>query len=152
MTLALGSVNAAAFSAIDPRRWTEAAAVYNMFRNLGASLGLCLASVFQERAAQARLARLTEAHLDVLDRTVVERLGEVAGRLLPGPAAGDPAAADLLALRWLDGLRQDQAQALAHLDALLACGVLAAALIPLVLPIGRRAPGGVPGDRRDPCG
>lgn len=139
MSLTLSSVNSGAFAGIARRRWDDAAVVYNMFRNLGASLGLCLVGVFLERGLQVRLSRLTEAHLDALNPVVGERLRQSAAWFLHGAAAGDPAAADLLALKSLDALRQEQAQALAHLDALLACGVLALALIPLVFLIGRRS-------------
>ena len=69
---------------------------------------------------------------------MTERLGRAADVFLPGPAAGDPVAARLLALKWLDDLRQEQAQSLAYLDTLLFCGIAAAALIPLLLLLDRR--------------
>ncbi|WP_435016351.1 MFS transporter [Tundrisphaera sp. TA3] len=138
MTLTLSAVNAAALRGIDPGRRADAASVYNFFRNLGGSFGVCLVAVAGERGLQSRLSRLTEAHLGVLDPAVVDLLRRTAARLLPGPAAGDPVAARTLALKSLDDLRQRQAQSLADFDTLLMCGVAAAALIPLVLLLDRR--------------
>ena len=57
MTLTLSAVNAAALRGLSPSRRSDAASVYNLFRNLGGSLGLCLATVAGERGLQARLSR-----------------------------------------------------------------------------------------------
>jgi DHA2 family multidrug resistance protein len=143
MTLTLSAVNAAALRGIDPGRRSDAASVYNLFRNLGGSLGICLVTVAGERGLQFRLSRLTEAHLDALNPVVIERLRQTASRFLPGPAAGDPVTAHSLALRSLDDLRQEQAQGLAYFDTLLLCGVATTALIPLLFLLDRRraAPG-----------
>ncbi|WP_406695121.1 DHA2 family efflux MFS transporter permease subunit [Singulisphaera sp. Ch08] len=138
MTLTLSAVNAAALRGFVPSLRADAASVYNLFRNLGASVGVCLVTVAGERGLQARLSRLTEAHLDALNPAVTERLRETAARFLPGPAAGDPVTADFLALKSLDDLRQQQAQGLAYFDTLLLCGVAAAALIPLIFLLDRR--------------
>lgn len=58
----------------------------------------------------------------------------LAARFLRGSTAGDPVTADLLALKSLDHLLQQQAQVLAYFDTLLLCGVEATALIPLIFP------------------
>ena len=138
MTLTLSAVNAAALRGFAPPGRADAASVYNLFRNLGGSLGVCLVTTIGERGLQARLSRLTEAHLGLLEPAVTERLRRSAAVFLPGPAAGDPVAARLLALKSLDDLRQQQAQALAYLDTLLFCGIAAVALIPLLLLLDRR--------------
>lgn len=153
MTLTLSAVNAAALRGFAPSGRADAASVYNLFRNLGGSVGLCLVTTIGERGLQTRLSRLTEAHLGLLEPVVNERLRQAAAFFLPGPAAGDPVTARLLALKWLDDLRQEQAQSLAYFDALFFCGVAAVALLPLLLLLDRRriAPGSdSPGEESRP--
>src|SRR3954454_10470243 len=87
--LTVSSVNAAALRGLPERRHADAAAVFNLFRNLGASLGITLCNVAIDRRGQAHLARLTEAHLDALNPVVESWLRQTAGRFFPGPAAGD---------------------------------------------------------------
>jgi MFS transporter, DHA2 family, multidrug resistance protein len=131
--LTISSVNAAVLRGVSDRYWADAAGVFNLFRNLGASLGITLSAVALDRRGQVHLAQLTEAHLGALNPVLGTWLQQAADRFLPGPAAGDPSTAHVLALKSLDNIRQQQAQGMAHFDALLLCAALAAALIPLVL-------------------
>jgi DHA2 family multidrug resistance protein len=135
--LTISSVNAAALRGMSMRSEADAAGVFNLFRNLGASLGVTLSAVILDRGSQTHLARLTEAHLDALNPVLGSWLRQSADRFLAGPAAGDPATAQVLALKSLDALRQKQAQGLADFDSLFLCGVLAAAMIPLVFLLDR---------------
>src|SRR5688572_10704142 len=91
--LAISSVNAAALRGLPVRRHADAAGVFNLFRNLGASLGITLTGVVIERRGQAHLAQLTESHLDASNPDMHSWLRDMSGRFLPGPAAGDPATA-----------------------------------------------------------
>ncbi|WP_337173015.1 DHA2 family efflux MFS transporter permease subunit [Paludisphaera sp.] len=138
MTLTLSPVNSAALRGIAPERRSDAASVYNLFRNLGGTIGLAFATVSGERRLQARLDLLTGAHLNTLRPAVDLWLQQQSDRFLHGPAAGDPTTADFLALKALDELRQEQALALAYFDTLLFCGVAALLLLPLILLLDRR--------------
>ena len=84
-------------------------------------------------------ARLTEAHLDALKPAVASWLRRAAARFLPGPAAGDPVTADVLAFKSLDDLRQQQAQGMAYFDTLLLCGGRGGRVDPARPPARRRA-------------
>jgi MFS transporter, DHA2 family, multidrug resistance protein len=123
-------LNLVAYASLPPRLRGAATGLFALLRNEGGSVGTSMAKALCERREQFHLQRLGE-WLDPLSPNVVDSLGEVRTRFLG--LTGDPAQADSMAWQWASDLRDQQAMSMAYLDCFWACGVLALAIVPLVL-------------------
>ena len=69
--------------------------------------------------------------LDPLNPNLSDSLGELRTTFLG--VTGDPTRADSMAWQMISDVRGQQAQSMAYFDCFWTCGVLAAAIVPLVL-------------------
>lgn len=108
----------------------NATSQFNLMRNIGGSVGIALIQTFVTRQRQLHIGRLGE-HITAYDpgtRLMLERL-EHAFRA----AGADAVTASHKALAAVWGMVQQQAAALAFLDAFHVLGILFMVIIPLVL-------------------
>ena len=89
-----------------------------------------MAKVLCERREQFHFQRLGDG-LDLLNPNLGDSLGELRTSFLG--LTGDPARADSMAWQLISDVRGQQAQSMAYFDCFWMCGVLAAAIVPLVL-------------------
>ena len=113
----------------------SAVGLLSLLRNEGGSAGTSLAQTMQERRDQFHRLRLGES-LDPFNPAVRAFLGQASGAFLRQTA--DPAAAQQLALRALENLRQQQASALAYFDVFWLLAVVMVALM-FVVPLMKRS-------------
>jgi hypothetical protein len=108
--------------------------IFNLMRNIGASVGIAMVTTLLTRGTQAHQARLV-AHLTPYDPAYQQWLGDAQALLAPqvGPAAAAPAALGVL-YRML----VRQATLLSFLDTFRLLALLGLACLPLVL-LFRRA-------------
>jgi DHA2 family multidrug resistance protein len=134
LTLGLGllfaPMSVAAYKYTPAHLRGAAVGLLSLLRTEGGSVGTSLATTIRERREQFHLARLGDG-LGPLNDHVREYLQSARGYFLQ--RTGDPAASPLLGLQTLDDLRQQQALSLAFFDVFWLCGVLALALLGLVL-------------------
>jgi DHA2 family multidrug resistance protein len=123
-------LNVVAYASLPPRLRGAATGLFALLRNEGGSVGTSMAKALCERREQFHLQRLGEG-LDPLSPTLRDSVGEIRARFLG--LTGDPARADSMAWKWVSDLRDQQALSMAYLDSFWACGVLAVAIVPLVL-------------------
>lgn len=107
-----------------------AVGLFSLLRTEGGSVGTSLSQTIQEPRQQFHLSRLGE-NLGPLNPHVQSFLEQSREYFLAW--TGDPARSEQLALKTLDGLRQQQAASLAFFDIFWVCAVLSAALVVLVL-------------------
>ncbi len=124
------SINVAAFKYIPPRLRGAAVGLFALLRNEGGSVGTSLAPALEWRREHFHTARVGE-FLDPLNPAVNSFLQESQATFFQ--ATGDAAGSQQMALQSLDNLRQQQAVSLAYFDDFWLFGVLALALVPLVL-------------------
>ena len=105
-----------------------AVGLLSLLRNEGGSVGTSMAQTFQERRDQFHTLRLNE-YLDSFNPAVQSFLEQAQARFLQ--LTGDPAAAQQLAWKALENLRDQQSSALAYFDCfwLFAVTMLALTLI-----------------------
>lgn len=134
LTLGLGMIFAptsvAAYKYVPVHLRGAAVGLLSLLRTEGGSVGTSLSQTIQEPRQQFHLSRLGE-NLGPLNHHVQSFLDQT--REFFFGWTGDPVKSQLLGLKSLDGLRQQQAAALAFFDIFWVCAVLAAALVVLVL-------------------
>jgi MFS transporter, DHA2 family, multidrug resistance protein len=102
----------------------------SLLRNEGGSVGTSMAQTVQERRVQFHGLRLGE-FIDPFNPAVNSFLDQARALFLQ--QAGDPAAAQQLAWRALENLREQQASALAYFDVFWLSAIAALLLAPVVL-------------------
>jgi DHA2 family multidrug resistance protein len=102
----------------------------SLLRNEGGSVGTSLAQTMHERRDQFHTLRLGQS-LDAFNAAVVSFLEQARGVFVQ--ETSDPVAAQQLAWRALENLRQQQASAFAYFDVFLMLAVVTLALVPVVL-------------------
>lgn len=134
LTLGLGMLFApasvAAYKYVPMHLRGAAVGLFSLLRTEGGSVGTSLSQTIQEPRQQFHLSRLGE-DLGPLNPQVQAFLEQTREYFLQW--TGDPARSQQLALKTLDGLRQQQAASLAFFDIFWVCAVLSAVLVPLVL-------------------
>ncbi len=106
----------------------NASGLFNMLRNEGSSVGIGLSTAVLQRRLQFHSFRLTES-LQPLSATVTNAL-ETTGRFFT-QVTGDPARGQLMSLRALRLIRDQQAYAQAFLDCFWVFTLIALAIVPL---------------------
>jgi MFS transporter, DHA2 family, multidrug resistance protein len=124
------SINVAAFKYIPPHLRGAAVGLFALLRNEGGSVGTSLAPAFEWRREHFHTARVGE-FLDPLNPAVNSFLQQARAAFYQ--ETGDPAGSQQMALQALENLREQQATSLAYFDDFWLFGVLALALVPLVL-------------------
>jgi DHA2 family multidrug resistance protein len=127
-------VNVAAYFYIPRSLRGAAVGMLSLLRNEGGSVGTSMGQTITERREQFHLLRLGE-QLDNLNPAVNSYLSNTQPLYLQ--QTGDPAAAQQMALRSLDNLRQQQASALSYFDAFLIFAVVGVVLAVLVFVMRR---------------
>jgi DHA2 family multidrug resistance protein len=127
-------VNVAAYFYIPRSLRGAAVGMLSLLRNEGGSVGTSMGQTITERREQFHLLRLGE-QLDNLNPAVSSYLSNTQPLYLQ--QTGDPAAAQQMALRSLDNLRQQQASALSYFDAFLIFAVVGVVLAVLVFVMRR---------------
>jgi DHA2 family multidrug resistance protein len=127
--LVFAPVNVAAYFYIPRSLRGAAVGMLSLLRNEGGSVGTSMWQTITERREQFHLLRLGE-QLDNLNPAVNSYLSTAQPLYLQ--QTGDPAAAQQMALRSLDNLRQQQASALSYFDAFLIFAVVGVLLAILV--------------------
>ncbi len=107
-----------------------AVGLLSLLRNEGGSVGTSMAQTIQERRDQFHGLRLGEL-LDPFNPAVHSFLDQASGTFLQ--QNGDPVAAQQLALRTLENLREQQASSLAYFDVFWVLAVVMAGLVFAVL-------------------
>jgi DHA2 family multidrug resistance protein len=134
LTLGLGLLFApasvAAYKYVPLHLRGAAVGLLSLLRTEGGSVGTSLSQTIQEPRQQFHLSRLGE-NLGPLNHHVQSFLEQTRGFFQQW--TGDSARSQQLAVQSLDGLRQQQAAALAFFDIFWVCAVLSAALVVLVL-------------------
>ncbi len=134
LTLGLGllfsPISVAAYKYIPPHLRGAAVGLCSLLRTEGGSVGTSLASTIQERREQFHVARLGE-HLNPFNPHVTSFMDQARQYLFQ--QTGDAAASQQMAVQGLENLRQQQAAGLAYFDVFWVTGVVAAALVVLVL-------------------
>lgn len=127
-------VNVAAYFYIPRSLRGAAVGMLSLLRNEGGSVGTSMGQTITERREQFHLLRLGE-QLDNLNPAVNSYLSNAQPLYLQ--QTGDPAAAQQMALRSLENLRQQQASALSYFDAFLIFAVIGFVLAILVFVMRR---------------
>ncbi len=131
-------LSTATLRALPPHEVPKGAGLYNLFRQLGGSIGIALLATLLDHRGDVHRAQLA-AHVGVYDPVSAERLrGMAAGLVQRGL---DPHGAQQAAAALLERLLEAKAAALAFQDAYLVLAVLFAALLPLGFAVARHAPG-----------
>jgi MFS transporter, DHA2 family, multidrug resistance protein len=104
--------------------------LFSLLRNEGGSVGTSMAQTVEERRVQFHGLRLGES-LDPFNPAVNSFLDQARAFFLQ--QTGDPAAAQQLAWRALENLREQQASALAYFDVFWLSAIVTVALVPMVL-------------------
>ena len=123
-------LNVVAYATLSPRLRGAATGLFALLRNEGGSVGTSMAKVLCERREQFHFQRLGDG-LDLLNPNLCDSLGELRTSFLG--LTGDPARSDSMAWQLISDVRGQQAQSMAYFDCFWTCGVLAAAIAPLVL-------------------
>ena len=121
-------LNAIAFATLDPKYRTEGSSLLNLFRNIGASVGISVVTAQLARGVQASHADLaghvTPEALFGLDASIAERFGEM------GSAA----------FAMIDAEVNRQAAMIAYLDDFWLMTLVTALVVPLVVFLRRPPP------------
>jgi DHA2 family multidrug resistance protein len=111
-------VSLMALGALEPELRTEGATMFNLFRNLGSSLGIAVVSVLQVRDAQAARAQLLQ-HLRP-DNPLVRAY-------MPGAFQSPGGVAQL------NAMASQQAEMMAYIEVFALLGIVSIACMPLIL-------------------
>jgi DHA2 family multidrug resistance protein len=130
VTLLFGPLNVAAYASLPPRLRGAATGLFALLRNEGGSVGTSIARTLRDRREQFHLQRLGEC-LDPFSPNLGASLDELRTTFLG--VTSDPAWSESMAWQSVSDLRHQQALSLAYLDCFWVSGVLALALVPLVL-------------------
>ena len=137
--LSMMPLNQASVGAVSREDAGDAAGLFNMFRNLGGSLGLALLGVFIDRRVADHAAAIS-ATVTANSQLAQERIAAQAVAFSDG---GDLAAGQMRALATLSGQIQQQAAVITYSECFLGLGVLLLLMLPLVFllrPPPRNAP------------
>ncbi len=115
-------------------RMGNAASLFNLMRNIGGSMGIAMATTYQERATQAHMNVLA-THVNVYSQQAQQALAGVRQALIERGA--DPVTATQQAYAALYGMVQRQAAMLAFLDTFRAMAMIFLVLLPFLLLIRR---------------
>ena len=128
----------ATLRSLPPREVAKGAGLYNLFRQLGGSLGIALLTTVLDRRADFHRAGLA-TQVGPLDPNASQALGAIAhGLVLRG---ADPDSAQAMATAVLGRLVDGQAMAEAFSDAYALIALLFVVMLPLGFMIARHAPG-----------
>jgi MFS transporter, DHA2 family, multidrug resistance protein len=134
LSICFAPANVAAYL-YTPIAWRGAAVgLLSLLRNEGGSVGTSMAQTLQERRDQLHTLRLNE-YLDPFNPAVQSFVEQAQARFLQ--QTGDPAAAQQLAWKALENLRDQQASALAYFDCFWLFAVVMLALIFVVFVMKR---------------
>ncbi|WP_422926022.1 DHA2 family efflux MFS transporter permease subunit [Singulisphaera sp. PoT] len=123
-------LSVAAFMYLPKEHRGAAAGLFAVLRNEGGSAGTSLGKSIVERRESFHDDRLVET-LQPLYTPFQEAIQ--IGQTFFEQVVGDPATSATMALQAVDNFRQQQALAMAYLDAFWICGVIAVGIIPLAL-------------------
>jgi DHA2 family multidrug resistance protein len=125
-------INTLAYANLPAGKSNNASALINLFRNLGGSVGISVATTLLARRAQVHQDRLV-THLTTTARPFQSQLGEIARRFQTFGA--DSATASQRALASVANILHRQSQVFAYLDTfiVLMCFCFGAALLTLFL-------------------
>jgi DHA2 family multidrug resistance protein len=126
---------------LPPEQRQTAAGLFNLLRNLGASVGIAASRTYLERAAQSHQAYLAE-RIDPTRSALALGYQGLTAQLAGGGA--DPATAQVQGWLALYGSTRRQALFLAFLETYRVLAVILALIIPVLLLLSRRRPGEVP--------
>ena len=113
-------LNLLAFATLDPKLRTDGASLFNLARNMGASIGIAVVTVLLARNTQV-------SHSDMVAKVTTERLGMDPGQF---GQLGDAATS---ALMTLDAMVYREAAMIAYLDDFWLLKACSLAALPLVL-------------------
>ncbi|WP_165224726.1 DHA2 family efflux MFS transporter permease subunit [Aquisphaera insulae] len=119
---------AAAVLYLPKTEMNNASGLFNMLRNEGSSVGIGLSTAVFQRRLQFHTFRLTEALQPLSDATGAAL--QATGRFFTA-VTGDPARGDLMGLRAIRLVRDQQAYAMAFLDCFWVFTLIALATVPL---------------------
>jgi DHA2 family multidrug resistance protein len=123
-------ISTIAYSTLPPRLNGDAASLYTMFRNIGGSVGIALATAFVTEHSQVHMAYLSQ-HLTPYDHAFAGTLQQQTKALTILGTAPDSLAS--AASAHLFRILQSQSAILAYVDAFYAAACLALLLVPLAL-------------------
>jgi len=135
LSMIFAPLNVAAFLQIPKELRGAAVGLLALLRNEGGSVGTSLAQTLQERREQFHALRLNEG-LDALNPAVAQTLAQ--GHQFFMKLTGDGPLSQLMTLKSLENLKNQQASSLAYFDVFWASALISALLVFLVL-LMRRA-------------
>jgi len=127
-------LSAAALSSVPLERIGNASGLYNLMRNTGSSSGIAVAGTFIVRRSQLHQAILV-GHVDPLNPAAQQAFQ--AATALAASHGAPPVAAEQQATAMIYGMVQHQAAVLAFSDVFIILTFASAAMIPLLLFLGR---------------
>jgi MFS transporter, DHA2 family, multidrug resistance protein len=130
-----------ALGTLRPQQLAEGAGLYNLFRQLGGSVGIALLATLVDRRSHFHYARLVE-HLNAYDPFQQQQLGQMQGLLASRGLT--PSEAQAGAYQALAGLVQRQAAVLTYADAFQVLAWVGMATV-LLLVLFQRPRSGKPG-------
>jgi DHA2 family multidrug resistance protein len=142
-------LSTATLRALPPEDVPKGAGLYNLFRQLGGSLGVALLATLLDHRTDVHRAALA-GHVGFYDPVSAERLRGMAAGL--AHSGLDPFTAQQAAVALLDRLLEARSAALAFQDAYLVMAAMFLALLPFAFALARHAPGKQVGKRRTRVG
>jgi MFS transporter, DHA2 family, multidrug resistance protein len=134
-------INIVAYDGLPEQKTSDGAALINVARNLGGSIGVSLANTELVQRSQFHQARLTEnlTQSSPVFQSTVQHIMQYFAHV------GSPADAQGRAMGYIGHLVTDQATLMAYIDIFYSWAIFAAVLVPAVLLLVRRvAPGTAP--------
>lgn len=134
------SITAASYDGLQPGQTDQASGLINMARNVGGSMGVCLAQNVLARREQFHQSRLTE-NTDPSNPAYQDTLRSVTDVMA---TQGDPASAQSRAVGWISEQVATQAAHWSYIDVFWSLGLVATAIVLLALSLRRVAAGRPP--------
>jgi DHA2 family multidrug resistance protein len=120
----------------------DAAALYNMFRNLAGSIGISISTALVTTRSEVRQAYLSD-HLSPLDQGFNATIAHISASLTAQGVA--PSSIPAAAMGWVEQTLLAQSAVLAYIDVYGYCAILALAAVPFAFLFSRaKASGGGP--------
>jgi DHA2 family multidrug resistance protein len=135
LSLIFAPINVAAYLYTPKALRGAAVGLFALLRNEGGSVGVSMSQTIQERREQIHALRLNE-HLDPFNPAVTDFMQQTKAFFLQ--QTGDPVLSTQLALKSLDGLRNQQASSLAYFDCFWLFAIMAFCLA-LLVPLMKRS-------------